>query len=64
MLGEMSPAGCLFCRIASGDLAADLVEADDVVVRDIGPQAPAHVWPSRAGMLPPPTSWAGPMRLC
>jgi histidine triad (HIT) family protein len=36
---------CLFCRIAEGDIPADVVFADDDVVafRDIAPQAPVHV---------------------
>ncbi len=36
---------CLFCRIASGELEADIVHADDQVVafRDINPQAPVHL---------------------
>ncbi len=40
-----SPDDCLFCRIARGELAADIVlETDDVVVfRDINPQAPTHL---------------------
>jgi len=36
---------CLFCRIAGGDLAADVAYRDDWVVafHDINPQAPVHV---------------------
>lgn len=36
---------CLFCRIVSGDLDADVVYADEHVVafRDVNPQAPTHV---------------------
>ena len=36
---------CLFCRIASGDLASAIVHQDDTVVafRDINPQAPTHI---------------------
>lgn len=36
---------CLFCSIAAGELAADVVlETDNVVAfRDISPQAPVHV---------------------
>ncbi len=36
---------CLFCAIASGDIPADVVHADDdmVAFRDINPQAPVHV---------------------
>lgn len=36
---------CLFCRIAAGDLPADIVLQDNDVVafRDISPKAPTHV---------------------
>lgn len=36
---------CLFCRIAAGSVAADIVHQDDLVVafRDINPKAPTHV---------------------
>lgn len=36
---------CPFCRIAAGEIPADVVYADDAVVafRDINPQAPTHV---------------------
>jgi histidine triad (HIT) family protein len=36
---------CLFCRIASGDVPADLVRETDrlLAFRDINPQAPLHV---------------------
>ncbi|HEX6139690.1 MAG TPA: histidine triad nucleotide-binding protein [Candidatus Limnocylindria bacterium] len=36
---------CLFCRIASGEIAADRVLEDDrvIVFRDINPRAPTHV---------------------
>lgn len=36
---------CLFCRIAAGEIAADVVEQDDAIVafRDIAPKAPVHV---------------------
>ncbi len=36
---------CIFCQIAAGDIAADLVYEDDQVVafRDITPQAPTHI---------------------
>lgn len=38
-------AGCLFCRIASGEIPAAIVHEDEHVVafRDIAPQAPVHV---------------------
>lgn len=41
----MSSNDCLFCRIASGEIPADIVDSDDQVVafRDIHPQAPTHV---------------------
>lgn len=36
---------CIFCRIASGDIPANVVYQDDQVVafRDLNPQAPTHV---------------------
>jgi histidine triad (HIT) family protein len=36
---------CLFCRIASKEIEADVVHASDDVVafRDINPQAPTHI---------------------
>lgn len=41
----MSSEDCLFCKIASGDIPADIVyESTEVVAfRDIKPQAPTHV---------------------
>jgi histidine triad (HIT) family protein len=41
----MSDGDCLFCKIAKGELPADVVlERDGVVAfRDINPQAPTHV---------------------
>lgn len=40
----MSEAGCLFCRIASGEIPAQEVRSnpDVVAFRDINPQAPTH----------------------
>ena len=37
--------GCLFCRIAAGEIPAGIVYEDDQVVafRDINPQAPTHL---------------------
>ncbi|MDD3805208.1 MAG: histidine triad nucleotide-binding protein [bacterium] len=37
--------GCLFCKLASGEIATDMVYSDDLVVafRDAAPAAPAHV---------------------
>jgi histidine triad (HIT) family protein len=42
---RVSSNDCLFCRIASGEIPADIVDSDDQVVafRDIHPQAPTHV---------------------
>jgi len=36
---------CLFCKIASGDIAADIVYQDEksVAFKDIHPQAPTHI---------------------
>lgn len=36
---------CLFCRIAAGEIPADVVHSDDqvVVFRDINPKASTHV---------------------
>lgn len=36
---------CLFCRIAAGEIPADVVRSDDdlVAFRDINPQAPSHI---------------------
>jgi len=36
---------CIFCKIVSGDITADIVYQDDDVLafRDLGPQAPVHV---------------------
>jgi histidine triad (HIT) family protein len=36
---------CLFCKIANGEIPADLVYEDDKVLafRDINPQAPVHI---------------------
>ncbi|MDP8228435.1 MAG: histidine triad nucleotide-binding protein [Candidatus Electryoneaceae bacterium] len=36
---------CIFCRIIAGDIPADIVHSDDLVVafRDINPQAPHHI---------------------
>jgi histidine triad (HIT) family protein len=40
----LSDPNCLFCRIAGGEIPADLIHSDDDVVafRDINPQAPTH----------------------
>ena len=36
---------CLFCRIAAGEVPADRLHEDDLVVafRDIAPRAPTHI---------------------
>ncbi len=41
----MNAAECLFCRIAAGDLTAEVVLESDTLIafRDINPQAPTHV---------------------
>lgn len=41
----MSASDCIFCRIAAGEMDADIVHEDDHVVafRDINPQAPTHI---------------------
>lgn len=41
----MTNDDCLFCKIASGEIPADIVHQNDDVVafRDINPQAPTHV---------------------
>lgn len=35
---------CIFCRIAAGELAADVIARNDVAIaiRDLNPQAPEH----------------------
>lgn len=41
----MAEDNCLFCKIVTGKIPADLVHQDDrcLVIRDINPQAPTHV---------------------
>ena len=41
----MADADCIFCRILSGDIPADVVREDEhtVAFRDLEPQAPTHV---------------------
>jgi len=36
---------CLFCSIAAGEIPADIVHQDELVVafRDVSPKAPTHV---------------------
>ncbi len=40
-----SSPSCLFCKIAAGEIAAELVYENDSVLafRDINPQAPTHI---------------------
>ena len=41
----MGPSDCIFCRIASGEVKAQIVreDADTVAFRDVNPQASTHV---------------------
>ena len=41
----MSNADCIFCKIAAGDIDADIVYQSEELVgfRDLNPQAPTHV---------------------
>lgn len=41
----MSDGGCIFCRIASGEIPANVVyrDGDVLAFRDLSPQAPTHV---------------------
>ncbi len=41
----VTASDCLFCRIGTREVAADIVHASDHVVafRDINPQAPVHI---------------------
>ncbi|MEJ7747880.1 MAG: histidine triad nucleotide-binding protein [Candidatus Limnocylindrales bacterium] len=45
MTDPPSSTGCLFCRIATGELPANRLHEDDQVVafRDIAPAAPTHI---------------------
>ncbi|RME22047.1 MAG: histidine triad nucleotide-binding protein [Deltaproteobacteria bacterium] len=38
-------SGCIFCKIASGEIPAEIVHRDDLCVafRDINPAAPQHI---------------------
>jgi histidine triad (HIT) family protein len=40
-----TPADCLFCRIIAGEIPAERLHDDDLVVaiRDIAPRAPTHI---------------------
>ena len=41
----MANEDCLFCRIAAGEVPAEIVHEDDQVIafRDISPKAPTHI---------------------
>ena len=41
----MTDPNCLFCRIGRGEVPAEIVHEDDMVVafRDINPKAPTHI---------------------
>ena len=41
----MSESNCLFCKIAAGDLDADIIYESDTAIafRDMNPKAPTHV---------------------
>jgi histidine triad (HIT) family protein len=41
----MSAENCIFCKIADGRMATELIHEDDVCVafNDISPQAPTHI---------------------
>jgi diadenosine tetraphosphate (Ap4A) HIT family hydrolase len=40
-----TPADCLFCRIVAGEVTAERLHDDDLVIaiRDIAPRAPTHI---------------------
>jgi histidine triad (HIT) family protein len=44
-VADAGHAGCLFCKIARGEIPAGIVRQDDrfVAFRDVHPQAPVHV---------------------
>ena len=44
MTGDVADPSCLFCKIVAGQLPADRLYEDDIVLafRDIHPQAPFH----------------------
>ena len=41
----MSEQDCLFCKILSGDIPADIIYESDsaIAFRDVNPQAPTHI---------------------
>jgi histidine triad (HIT) family protein len=45
MSAPAPPENCIFCKIAAGDLPAEIVHATDLSLafRDLTPQAPVHV---------------------
>jgi histidine triad (HIT) family protein len=45
MTGPPTDPNCLFCRIAAGEIPADFVHQDELVIafRDINPKAPTHL---------------------
>jgi histidine triad (HIT) family protein len=44
-LASVNDADCIFCKIVTGDIPADVVAESDLAVafRDLTPQAPTHV---------------------
>ena len=42
---RVRPTDCLFCRIVAGEIPADRLHDDDLVIaiRDIAPRAPTHI---------------------
>ena len=55
-------ADCLFCRIAAGEIPAQIVKrsADAVAFRDIDPRAPTHVLVIPTAHLPAVRDAGGP----
>lgn len=41
-----TPSECLFCRIVSGEIHAEIVADSEhsVAIRDVDPKAPTHLW--------------------
>lgn len=41
----MTEDSCLFCKIITAEISADLLHQDDlcIVIRDVNPQAPTHL---------------------
>jgi len=44
-MGHQPESACIFCRIAAGEIPADIVRETDeaIAFRDINPQAPVHI---------------------